>query len=395
MQRVTAAALLTRGIIRVKNPSFCEDALSTLQAAITLGAGIVESGDHLDIRGGLNPKGETEIQCNESGLCLRMLLPIAALSPFPVTLKARKTLTRRPVGAVSPVLRQLGAECRVSADHPPVRVTGPLRGGNATVNGSLGSQFLSGLLLALPLAPRDSTLTVLDLKSTPYIDLTLDTLKDFGIQVNRKEYHLFTVAGKQAYRPGTVSIEGDWSGAAFLIVAAALTGNLRIHGLKADSAQADRRICQVLTGCGGKLEWDDHVLHVKKSRLRGFTFDATDCPDLFPPLAVLAAACSGTSRIFGVHRLECKESDRARALVEELSALGARITRKGDCLEIQGGPVRGGTSNSRGDHRMVMAAAVAGLVSTQPVEIVGASCVAKSYPRFFEDLKSLGGKIDE
>jgi 3-phosphoshikimate 1-carboxyvinyltransferase len=393
MQRVTAAALLAAGSTRIENPSDCDDALSALGAAAALGATIERTGDALVVTGGLRSCPAT-IDCGESGLCLRMFIPIAALVPAPVTLRARGGLSQRPVGMAEPTLKQLGAECASENGLPPVRVCGPLRSGRADVDGSVSSQFLTGLLLALPRAEGDSTLVVAELKSRPYIDLTLETLAAFGVRVEHDDYRTFFIPGRQSFRPARVAIEGDWSGAAFLIAAAAVSGDLRIGGLRPASPQADRRILDLLLECGGAAVWEGDTLHVRSSSLRPFTFDATDCPDLFPPLVALACACAGTSRIAGVHRLRHKESDRASALVEEFGRIGVQVAVAGDWLEVCGGAVRGGDVDARGDHRIAMAAAVAGLIADAPVRISGSGCVAKSYPGFFTDLQRLGGNVD-
>ena len=292
-------------------------------------------------------------------------------------------------------LRELGVECRTRDGLPPVRVRGPLLGGRASVDGSVSSQFLSGLLMALPLAGRDSTLTVRELRSRPYVDMTLRMLGECGVRVENENYERFAIPGGQKYEIGDYEVEGDWSGAAPLFVAAAVGGKIKVSGLRADSAQADRRILDALGAAGARVVRTADGATVERSDLRAFTFDATDSPDLLPPLAALACHCAGTSRLKGTSRLRHKESDRAAALSEELRRLGGRVAVFGDFLEITGGPLQSGTVRSHGDHRIAMAVAAAAVAARGPVGIEDAECVAKSYPGFFEDLASVGVRIDE
>ena len=289
-------------------------------------------------------------------------------------------------------LRQLGVTCATTGGFPPLTVRGPLRGGRATVDGSGSSQFLSGLLLALPSASGDTELFVEGLRSAPYVRMTLEVLKAFGVQVEASaSLDQLRVRGGQDYAPVDLDVEGDWSGAAFLLVAGAVAGDVRVEGLAPGSAQADRAVLEALALAGADITWEGPLLRARESRLRGFSFDATDCPDLFPPLAVLACHARGQSRLHGVGRLHQKESDRAAALVSELSALGASLAVEGDVLVITGGPLTGGVLDPHHDHRMAMAGAVAALNSRDGVKMEGEACVAKSYPEFFQVLSQLQG----
>ena len=394
MQRFTAAALLAAGrTTRIRNPSFCDDALAALRVSRELGASVEEGSDEVVIRGGLAPTGR-ELDCGESGLCLRLFTPIAALSPQELVLSGLELLRRRPVGMVERPLRDLGASCRTENGFPPVRVQGPLRGGTAVVDGSTSSQFLSGLLMALPLAERDSRLSVRDLKSRPYVDLTLQVLAECGVRVQNGDYEEFVIPAGQSYTPGDVEVEGDWSAAAALLAVGAIGGRARVTGLRTDSVQADRRVLAALEAAGARVRLLAGAAEAERGDPRAFAFDATDAPDLLPALVALACHCPGTSRLAGASRLRHKEIDRAAALAGELGRLGARIDVRGDVLEVQGGPLTGGAADARGDHRMAMALAAAALAARGPVTISGAECVAKSYPAFFEDLVSIGGRID-
>lgn len=393
MIRVTAAALLAGNDETViMNPSMSEDALSGLRVAAALGAEVEDTDGAVTIRGGLSPRAAV-LDCGESGLCIRMFAAIAALCDQELTLTGRNPLLLRPTTSCEGTLGALGAKCTTTGGFPPVVVRGPLRGGEALVDGAMSSQFLSGLLLALPLVDADSTLNVQHLASRPYVDLTLRLLTSFGIQVEREGYERFVIPGGQTYRIGTHEVEGDWSAAAFLLVLGAVGGRLRVTGLDPHSAQADRRVLNVLERAGANVIHYDDGAEVSRGELTAFEFDLIDAPDLLPPLAALAAHCEGTSVLRHTDRTIHKESNRVEAVASEFSGLGIRVAAKKDTLEITGGPVSGGRGDAHGDHRVAMALAAAACTATGPIEIEGAEHVAKSYPRFFDDLTAAGGKV--
>jgi 3-phosphoshikimate 1-carboxyvinyltransferase len=260
------------------------------------------------------------------------------------------------------------------------------------VDASSSSQFLTGLLMALPLAARDSVLDVPRLVSSGYIDLTMETMRAFGVEVERcGDYSRFEIRGGQRYRPTDFEVEGDWSGGAFLLVAGAIAAKdeLVVEGLPASSAQPDRAVIEALKSAGARLSQKDNSVAVSRAPLRPFDFDATGCPDLFPPLVALAAATEGVSTLRGAGRLRNKESDRAVSLAQGFSSLGVRVEVEGELMHVWGGAIRGGAVDAHNDHRIAMAAAVAALASSGGVEIEGAECVRKSWPEFFEDLGSI------
>ena len=433
MQRAVACAALAPGDSALRSPSLCADGRAALAVAEALGAKVAIGGDRVDIRGigygcgrgarDAAPVAPRILSCGESGLSLRMFTPIAALLPGESALEARGSLLSRPVTAVEAPLAGLGAEASTNGGFPPVRVRGPLRGGSIEVDAGASSQFLTGLLIALPLAPRDSVLSVPRIVSSGYVELTLRTMAAFGIEVGAAPgFSRFCIAGSRSYEARDFTVEGDWSGAAFLLVAGAIAGReggaLSVEGLSLGSEQPDRAVMDALALAGARVETSPAPggatsIRVMDSSLRSFDFDATGCPDLFPPLAVLAASCEGVSTIRGALRLGAKESDRATALREELGKLGVGIEVEGDLMRVRGEPGRRGEPRStraegrasdacrgagpppcidpRGDHRMAMAAAVASLACGQAVEIEGAECVSKSWPSFFEDLETLKG----
>jgi 3-phosphoshikimate 1-carboxyvinyltransferase len=394
MQRAVAASCLSDDVTEIINPSYCDDSLASLDLAEKLGAEIFRSKDKLRIKGGIRPVAK-ELSCGESGLCLRMFSPVAALSRRELILRGTGTLCRRPISMVEKPLRDLGVQCESLNGYPPLKLKGPLRGGQTVVDGSITSQFLTGLLLALPCVGDDSVIYVEGLKSRSYIDITLKMMDDFSICIVHENYQKFVIAGNQKYRIGRYRIEGDWSAASLLLVAGAIGGSVCVQGLNMDSAQGDKRILEAIEASGASLTIETEGIRVEKNNLKAFSFDATDCPDLFPPLVVLACTCEGQTRIKGLERLAFKESNRAGVLQREFSNLGAKIRLKGDWLEIQGSKLSAGIIDSHHDHRIVMAAAVAGIISEGEISIKNSGCVSKSYPAFFEDFKWIGGKVHE
>ncbi|MCK4630555.1 MAG: 3-phosphoshikimate 1-carboxyvinyltransferase [Bacteroidales bacterium] len=394
MQRAIVAGLLAGGRTVISNPSFCEDSKAAMNVAVDLGAKVEVEKNKVVISGGFDPVGNT-LNCGESGLGLRMFSAVAALSGKEITLVGQGTLKSRSVAMIEKPLTDLGARVTSKQGKLPVTVRGPLTGGKTIVDGSLSSQFLTGLLMALPLAEKDSELSVNDLKSRFYIDLTIKVLEDFGIDVINNNYEHFFIQGGQSYKSREYQIEGDWSGAAFLLVAGAVGGEVEIENLAVDSSQADRQILDVLEQFGARIIRGKNTIQVAKAEMKPFNFDATDSPDLFPPLVVLASYAKGKSRIKGVSRLAGKESNRAEALVEEFLKVGIKIKTDGDDMIVHGGTVTGGTINSRNDHRIAMAAAIAGVGAGGNINIQGYECISKSYPDFFTDYQKTGGKFNE
>lgn len=390
MIRAVAAAALAEGKSTIRNPSLCEDGIAAIACARALGAKVTVQKDCVTVEGGIKATDGT-LDCGESGLCMRMFAPIAAAAEGNFTLTGRGSLLKRQVGMMQQPLEALGAKCSTSSGMPPVKVQGQIRGGEIEIDGSQSSQFLTGLLMALPLCKEDSLVHVKNLKSRPYLQMTLELLQEFGVEVRANaQLSEFAINGMQSYKPIHYEVEGDWSGAAFLLVAGAIAGKVEVNGLRKDSLQGDKEIVDALKKAGAKVKMAREGAVVESVPRSSFEFDATDCPDLFPPLAVLACNCSGTSRIRGAGRLRGKESDRGAALVSELGKLGATIELKGDEMLVAGTKLKGGVQlDSHNDHRIAMACAVAALKCEGKVEIRNAGCVSKSYPKFFEDLQKI------
>jgi 3-phosphoshikimate 1-carboxyvinyltransferase len=393
-QRALAAALLADGQSTIYNPSYCDDSLAAMSIAVGLGARIEPLPDRLMVDG-TGELREAKLNCGESGLAIRMFSPIASLFPEEIIMTGANSLRKRPMNMIEDALTQLGVKCSTSKGFLPLTVTGPLKGGKCEIDGSVSSQLLTGLLMALPVASQDSEIKVNNLKSKPYIDMTIQILKDFGVRIYNKDYSLFSIPGGQKYIPREYTVEGDWSGGAFLLVAGAISGELTIKGLQISSKQSDMAILDALGEAGAKMKITDDSVEISSSKLYPFSFDATDSPDLFPPLAALASYCEGVSTIKGVSRLIHKESDRANAIKQEFGKLKVKVDINGDIMKITGGKPEGARVESHEDHRIAMAMAITALKSSGRVYIKDSQSVGKSYPEFFNDLRSLGAIVHE
>lgn len=434
-QRAIIAAALADGVSHLRGYTPCSDSDAAIEVAKALGAEVTvnlyEDGTSvLEIKGVAAAPGSVDItgmNVCESGLLTRLMIPLTAqIAASDVTITGEGTLLNRPMKGAGQMLAGFGvrldscregesdADCRV-----PLKVCGTLTGGKAEISGKNGSQLISGLLMALPLGEKNSTVIVTEPKSIPYMFITLDVLKHFGIKVQNEmsggrdffesdgDWSLctemtFKIKAGQRYRAADFDLEGDWSAAANFLVAGAVFGKAEIQGLDTTSLQADLSIMDILMDAGAslsQLDGDKGAVTVQRAPLSAFTVDASNCPDLFPIVSVLAAFCQGTSRIGGIDRLVHKESDRGRAIVEMLTAMGVpvRVEDNDLCIEGQslaqrilcGNLLKGGSYTSLHDHRMVMALKVAELGADSPVVIDDEACVAKSFPGFMEKFEGL------
>ena len=396
LQRLIALSHLCGETVEIEDGTLSNDVKSALSIIKALGSSVELSGNLITVK-----KGDTEVKRilnpGEAGLGIRMFSPLASLDGNMHEIIAEGSLKTRPASIIRDALSSLGVEISLNGEYPPVMLKGPLKGGKVTIDGSLSSQLLTGLLIALPMAESSSEVTVDSLKSRPYIDMTIELVELFGGKIVNKNYERFTIEGKQKYKsPGRVKCEGDWSGASFFAAAAASSGSLEILNLRGDSRQADMAVIDVIRQTGAEVQLKTDSVFIKKADiLKPFKYDATDSPDLFPPLVALASACSGISEIKGVSRLQHKESDREKTLIGEFAKAGIEISVEGDVMNIRGGEIKSCTADSNNDHRIAMALAVAALRSDRGIVINNADAVSKSYPGFFEDLKSIGGKVHE
>ena len=329
-----------------------------------------------------------------------MFTPIAALSNKEITINGSGSLISRPMDFFDEIFPQLGINIQSDKGKLPLKIKGPLQPKDITIDGSLSSQFLTGLLMAYgKAATKRVTITVNNLKSKPYIDLTLQVMKHFGYDVVNNNFESFTINPVLSnHKQINYTVEGDWSGGAFLLVAGATSGNIVVKGLDVFSTQADKAILQAIIDSGTNISVRDNEIEVSSPPLgvrgKAFHFNATDCPDLFPPLVALASYCNGTTVIEGVNRLAHKESNRGLTLQEEFGKMGLEIKLQDDLMLIEGGNgLKGATVHSHHDHRIAMACAVAALNSKGETIIEESEAINKSYPYFFEHIKSLGADV--
>lgn len=401
MQRVLAILLLRHASLVIHHPGDSAD--DRVLKRILLDAGFEMADDErgsLHILAPQSGQYKTEdVYFGESGLAARMLAPILALQDRAITLNAAPALCARPMHFIRDVLPQLGVRVVLNKGFLPATIHGPLQPRDITLDASLSSQFLSGLLMAYAAKAGSSVFVkVTNLASKPYIDLTLHIMQTLGMPVpKREECDTFHFPAERAFRPVPKEfyVEGDWSAASFWLVAGAIAGPVQVQGLDTCSAQGDRQILQALTDSRADFLVEAKQINVCPASLKAFQFDATDCPDLFPPLAILACYAAGTSVITGVSRLAYKESNRALTIQSELRKMGADIILQDDLMIIRGGnPLQGAAISSHNDHRIVMMGAIAALQANGDTVIIGADAVQKSYPHFFKDLQKLGGRID-
>lgn len=417
-QRAVIAAALADGESHLKGYTPCGDNEVALQVARNLGAEVTVDGTDVTIKGISASMGcldMKDLHVGESGLLTRMMIPLMAqLCPGPVDFSGEKTLLGRPLTGAAEIMKAFDAEISPDPVCVPLTVSGPLKSGRAEISGKHGSQLISGLLMALPFAERNSSLIVHEPKSIPYMFITLEVLKKFGIKIGNDmlggrdflesdgDWSLctemvFKVRGGQKYKAADIVLEGDWSAAANFLVAGAVFGKAELSGLDTTSLQADLSIMDILMDAGAslsQLDGDRGNITVQRAPLKAVSVDASNCPDLFPIISVLAAFCQGTSRFSGVGRLANKESDRAAAITGMLTSMGVDASIDGDDLVIVGEPLaqrimngnllKGGKYSSHHDHRMVMALKVASLGADGPIEIDDEGCVAKSFPQFHD-----------
>ena len=432
-QRAIIAAALADGVSHLDGYSPCGDNESALAVAKALGAEVKVVGNKIVINGvGAKPGSLKleEIHTGESGLLTRLMVPLlAALSARPVRVTGEKTLLNRPLSSAHDIMAAYGvrlypegnknvSEDRKADCYLPLKVAGPLIPGRADVSGKGGSQLISGLLAALPLMDGKSTVYVHEPRSIPYLFITVDVLKKFGIRIGSEmegddefletqDWSLcsglnFHIKGGQRYQAADFSIEADWSGAAPFLTAGAIFGDVEVTGLDTTSLQADISILDILMQAGASMSQLDEPtgsIHIKRAPLSPFHADLNNCPDLFPMVAVLAAFCPGDSHLLGVQRLRHKETDRAQAIEEMLTQMGVPVQIDDDQMTItgmgltqrlaSGKLLKGGSYASHADHRMVMALKVASLGADSPVVIDDETCVAKSFPQFIELFEKL------
>ncbi len=379
--RVLIGAALAKGKSVISNVTFSKYIYATIDALKASGADITAVGNTVTVNGlcGRCPQN-AEIDCCESGSTLRFMIPVTAALGINSVYKGQGRLPERPI---TPYLRELPQK-GITFDYEntmPFTVSGKLLSGKYSLEGNISSQFITGLLFALPLLEGDSEIILTSpLESKPYADMTIESLKLFGIDIKETQKGYY-IKGSQQYHSSDVSVEGDYSQAAFFYVANALGSNVKIENLKKESTQGDKKIVEIT----------ENLCYNENNVPMGFSVNASDIPDLVPILAVLGTYCCDTSRISGAERLKIKESDRLTATAAAINALGGDVTPVNDGLIINNARLCGGSIDSCGDHRIAMCAAIAATICQEPVIIKNADSVEKSYPDFFRDYQNLGG----
>ncbi|MEG1189843.1 MAG: 3-phosphoshikimate 1-carboxyvinyltransferase [Oscillospiraceae bacterium] len=391
--RALICAALAEKPTKILLSSVCEDVFATAAALSAMGGGFEETDGGIILTPIDKIPPKALINCGESGSTLRFLLPLAAALIKDGSFIGSGRLPQRPIGELLTALSKNGAV--FGGDKLPLSVFGGLKPGSFELSGEQSSQFVSGLLLALPILSGDSEIILKNpLVSAPYVDITLQVMKDFSVEVS-KTHRGFSIPGGQKYRsPGEYSIEGDWSAAAYFLAAGALGSGVSLSGLSLTSKQGDRAILDYLSDFGAEVSASEASVQAFKRPLRGREIDISQTPDLLPILALLACGAQGKSRFFNAARLRNKESDRLQSSAALINALGGKAFVSDDGLEVFGSQLIGGTVDAAHDHRIAMCAAIAALICEKPVQILGAEAIKKSYPRFFDDFSSLGGTTE-
>jgi len=389
-------AALSRGESEIVNPLISDDTLAAVDVLSRVGITINQENGLWRVNGGDFRAPDTDLYCGDSAATLRFMTAICSLIPGKCRLVAGPSLSRRPVEPLVQALRQLGVICSSEDGLPPVIINGGrFKGGETELPGDISSQFVSALLLIAPLAEEGMTIRLTTpLRSGSYIEMTLDCLRKFGIGVSRTP-DKFEVA-RQVYKPARYVVEGDWSSVSYFLALGAVSGEVEVGNLNAESLQGDRIMLDFLKDMGASVEVNRNSVIVKKSRLKAIRVDLSDCIDLLPTMAVLAAAADGVSEFTGIERARIKESDRVAAVKEGLERMGIAVTEEKDRLSVAGAKAKGAVIDSRGDHRIAMAFSILGPVAGGTA-IDDAGCVAKTFPQFWDILNNIGGrlKIDE
>lgn len=403
--RAIVLAALSDGSSKISRPLLAKDTKATIEAVKAVGAKVTEGENTLLIRGVEFPQTPSDvINAENSGTTIRIMTSVSALTPAGYTvLTGDSSLRNRPMQPLLTALTELGVKCwstRLNGKPPIIVQGGGIKGGTAVIRGDISSQFISSLLISTPKAEKDTTIQVVGkIVSKPYIDATIYTINQFGGSIANPEKGIYHIKHGQKYTPAEVKIPGDFSSASFILASAALTGGeVEVKSLSTDQPQADSRIIDILKCLGAEVEVkkDEEAVKVRgpKGLLEGGVFDLSDSPDLLPVLAVLGLKCRSGLEVRGVAHARYKETDRISVLVEELCKTGAHVVAYEDGLKVRAGTYRYCTLDARGDHRMFMAFCLAGLVSPEGCEVIGAESVDVSYPDFIKDMRRIGVSLE-
>ncbi len=393
--RAIIAASLAQGKSIISNIIYSKDIKATIDAMRALGAKITEYKDSLEIIGSKVERVSDIIDANESGSTIRFMIPIALTCPEKITFMGHNNLVKRPLDPFFEIFDKIGIKYERGEDYLPLKVDGGLVSGNYDIRGDISSQFITGLLYALPLLDGDSIINITtEMESKGYIDLTIDILNKFGIEIKNDNYKKFFIKGNQQYKPYDYTVEGDFSQAAFFLVADMLGAKIKLKAMNMESHQGDMKILNDISDFGGNIKYDNELLYLENNSINNAIIDFSQSPDLGPALTVLASLASGTSKFINAGRLRIKECDRITCMKEEIEKLGGSIDEFEDGMIIYGvDKLHGGVVNSHNDHRVVMALAMATLKMDGDLVIENCEAINKSFPHFFEIFEALGGKI--
>ncbi|MBQ2675798.1 MAG: 3-phosphoshikimate 1-carboxyvinyltransferase [Clostridia bacterium] len=391
--RAVICALLSRGKCRISPVDMSDDITATVKIAEKLGAVCTLCGDILDIDSSKAFLSDNlTLDCVESGSTLRFMLAVTAAMGVNCEFIGRGRLPQRPLDDFYNLFPFHGAN--MTQNHLPLTVSGKLESGKYTIRGDISSQFITGLLLSLPLLSGDSEIIISTaLESKPYVDMTIECMAKFGVKVTETESG-YLIKGDQKYKPCEYHIEGDWSQSAFFLAAGVIGGDVTLLNLNPNSVQGDKEIFNILKRFNADIYFDNDKLHCKASKLKATDIDASQIPDLVPAIAVVAAFAEGKTKIYGAKRLKYKESNRIKSVCDGLMALGCNVTELDDGMEIMGTSLHGGEIDCCNDHRIAMSMSVAASYVEGKSVINGYECINKSYPGFYEDFKSIGGVAD-
>ena len=395
VHRAIICAAMANGVSRISPVALSNDIKATIGCIKALGADAVLENNVLTVDGTNMYKNKTALlDCGESGSTLRFFIPIAAVGNINATFVGKGKLPQRPIGIFTEALPKAGTVCKTEGGLP-LEIKGQLKSGIFEIPGNVSSQFITGLLLALPILEGDSEIVLTSpLESVGYTAMTIRTMKQFGvnIQATEKGWH---IKGGQSYKTCDYTTDGDWSQAAFFMVLGAVSGKVTVKGVAKDSTQGDKKCAEILARFGAKVTQLDNEVTVEKGELKAITVDASQIPDLVPVLSVCAAFADGTTKIINAERLRIKECDRLKATAELLNNLGGKVKELSDGLEITGvSSLKGGNVNGYNDHRIVMSAAVCAARSDEDITATFAISINKSYPDFYIDYNSIGGKAN-
>ena len=393
--RILICAALSKKRTRIYCNVMSKDIAATISCLESMGTDISVDGDFITVI----PKEfnkKAEIDCNESGSTLRFLMPVVSALGIDTIINGSGRLPQRPISPLKEEMEKKGVTFHTDNKFP-LHLTGQLQSGEYEIQGNISSQFITGLLFALPLLNGDSKIKLIPpVESKSYLDITVSVLRKFGIQIDEQE-NTYTIKGNQQFiSPEEISVEGDWSNASFFLCAGALCEKgVTVTDLDINSPQGDKKILEVLTSMGADVKISGNKITVKKNKLNGITVDASDIPDAVPIISVMACACNGDTIIINAQRLRIKESDRIKSVVEMLHSVGGDVEETDDGMIIHGSAtLNGGVVNGYNDHRIVMSASILSTLCKEDVIITDSNAVEKSYPDYFADFNKMGGNVN-